>query len=376
MRNFIASLVLFCLVAQPSWAGGRYGAEWTFTSQSMLKRVFKELQSNSWKTQLFGGYRPGYKALFQMRDKFISRIKKRCPECRVFPGKPNKIYLNDDFWVEINVDAAVIEVNTIPHDRELYNKNKIAVKKYVFDVAESLGLTAHANIGGGHVHMDYASHFGHDLLVLRNFVVDFMNHPELFMGILSHNYFYAPPLAVMGPESVERFKILLQEFDRGEIKNFTDFFERMNQVVYKNAYDFRLGLGGIGNANIAKHQLLNVEHEETFEVRGFAAQVSAEHYDLMLQLLEARLDYIKGFDRPINYIEKDFSQLINLKAEGASVYKSETSLPMDLRLQVFQKYLYEAGLSYEDYQGFVVDFEPQAIGLKQRLLSCFKLLRP
>ena len=63
----------------------------------------------------------------------------------------------------------------------------------------------HPRVGGGHLHLEYASHFrgahgGFDTLLMRNFIVDISNRPLLFLGGLSRDLLNAPPLAVLPAE--------------------------------------------------------------------------------------------------------------------------------------------------------------------------------
>jgi hypothetical protein len=75
----------------------------------------------------------------------------------------------------------------------------------VFLLFPPLSQRPHPRVGGGHLHLEYASHFrgahgGFDTLLMRNFIVDISNRPLLFLGGLSRDLLNAPPLAVLPAE--------------------------------------------------------------------------------------------------------------------------------------------------------------------------------
>ena len=109
----------------------------------------------------------------------------------------------------------------LPHSIKEFEKNKKLFQKLVFDTAKKIDLKPHYRIGGGHIHLDKETHFKGNDLLLRNFIVDTMNHPELFMGALSHDYLNASPLAILHRTSRERFIKILEEYDKeGNIEVF------------------------------------------------------------------------------------------------------------------------------------------------------------
>ena len=322
---------VFCLGVFSLAQEGRFGPEWTF--------IDREIVENSSESHLSKAN------LASLQKRWIEAIKKECPSCIIKRHKPlyflsfitkrHDIYLDQKQqrpFFSIDSDVLVLEVNAPPHSIKEFEKNKALFQKLVFDAAKKVGLEPHYRIGGGHIHLDKETHFKGNGLLLRNFIVDTMNHPELFMGALSHDYLNASPLAILHRTSREKFIKILEECDKKS--NIKDFLVKIHYQIYNNIYGLAKEFSERDRKiklTDSKYQVLNFLHKDTIEVRGFQPQKSADHYLLMLKLLEGRLRYLSQFDTPIAYKEKDYEKDFSVKVSGmygSQIHKYETYVPV------------------------------------------------
>ena len=352
---------VFCLGVFSLAQEGRFGPEWTF--------IAREIVENSSESRL------SETKFSLLQKRWIEAIKKECPSCIIkhhepiyllsFIIKRHNIYLDQTQQLKqrpffsIDTDPLVFEVNAPPHSIKEFEKNKHLFQKLVFDTAKKVGLEPHYRIGGGHIHLDKKTHFKGNDLLLRNFIVDTMNHPELFMGALSHDYLNASPLAILHRTSRENFIKILKEYDKD--RNIENFLTKINYDVYNNIHGINREFSKRNDSikvRDSKHQVLNFLHEDTIEFRGFQPQKSAEHYLSMLKLLEGRLHYLSQFDTPIAYEQKDYERDFNVKVSGmysSKIHNYETRVPVGKILNIYRKYVEESDLNWDDYKHYLAD---------------------
>jgi hypothetical protein len=109
----------------------------------------------------------------------------------------------------------------------------------------------HPRVGGGHLHLEYASHFrgangGFDTLLMRNFIVDISNRPLLFLGGLSRDLLNAPPLAVLPAEQqVSRMQMRMRVFNSNAIKPMHSSMRSIKSKVPSQIYMHFIHLASI-----------------------------------------------------------------------------------------------------------------------------------
>ena len=184
------------------------------------------------------------------------------------------ITYSDGYWVKLEIDSWVVEVTGQPLTLAEYRTNAPRFEQ-LFATARRLGLVPHERIGGGHVHLDRQS-FGSPT-VLRNFIVDYMNRPELALGGLGFDLMNAPPLAIAPRASIDAFTEGLAAFDAGTF-DLEAWFRHIRSRVYTFA-SRRLPEA----AERAKYHALNVSHPSTIEIRAIRPQQS---YDELVSIIE------------------------------------------------------------------------------------------
>jgi len=326
-------LVLFIstlLIPKLIYADGKFGPEWTFTNQEMI-REGRKLEQDGDKKQV------------DYLEALAQRLSEKFPNLK--SSDKRKFQLSEDFWFFLDTDSWVIEVNSSPMTTREFQMYMPLIQETLFETAKEVGLTPHERLVGGHIHLDIPSHFNNDQLLIRNFIVDLYNHSELFMGVLEHDYMNAPPVTTLGTEALKELRIILKEFGDMKGRKFSEFFRAINDRVYNTGQSIK------GNS---KDQAINIERYSTIEIRGFRPQQSAEHYLDMIKLLEARIKYLKTKKEPIQFIGRNQENKISYhETNKLAIY--ETTVSAKKRAQTYYKYVTEAGLDWEIYKKYPVD---------------------
>ena len=339
---------------------GKVGGEWTFASAETIEagRAIPEK-----------GVGQHDKIINGAMNKWLKHIAQRCGQgCRIVG---NKIHVGQDFWFELHNDPWVIEVTAEAKDSDDLRRRELAAKyqDMIWESAAEVGLRPHARVGGGHMHFDIESHFGSNALLFRNFVVDLINHPELYMGILSLDYLNAPPLAIQKAEQRQALKALLRRFDEGKM-TIKEFKTAMNSEVYFSTY-----VTDMPHPRYYpdKYQVGNLKHAETIEIRGNRPQTSFEHYMRLVDLFEKRIDYLAQFKTAIPYVEKDYSKLVAYKTVRSMEFYG-TLVPVETILSESKRFIEETGLSWSRFVPVVA--EEFKIRLKQEGKSHLLVAQP
>lgn len=210
----------------------------------------------------------------------------------------------DGWYYNISVDQKVVEVTTKPGTRADFREMADRIRGDIFGAAAAVGLLPHPDRGGGHIHID-AGRFDRNPLLLRNFLVDFYNHPEVAVGILRHRPSgQAIHLAEL-PEPLRRvFHEIIAEFDaaRAAGKGWTavELARQIHERVHvphvgreERAHRFAINLG---------HFIHGEEGQRTLEIRAVRPQADVETFLAALDLLEGRLDRLesRGDVVPVN----------------------------------------------------------------------------
>lgn len=255
----------------------------------------------------------------------------------------------EDFWLQISLDPWVIEVQTKPSTVAQY-KGQAQHLEDLFLEARNLDLVPSLKgEGGGHIHIDIKSAFRGDARLFRNFVVDFVNHPEFgAYGVLGGNMNNSPHLTQLSKKSYEEFLAVIAEFDRGEIKTIGELAEAINTHVY--ARD--------GKSFLApKYQALNLlrsmlpDGEATLEIRAINPQQTPKHFFSQAELFEKRIEYLR---RQEGLIPTTLAPYFNHGEKAAS----------------FRAYVEETGADWKDFEFLIEKFAngsfkdscPQAFG--------------
>lgn len=303
-----------------------YGTEWEFTNDYVYSDPDDTLE---------GGFtNPASERAVEMRDLMVSEMRRRCPDCKFkkhinaygFTDMKVTFPSMDNWYVIVSTDPACIEVQTKPLTLAEFRRHGPRIQRLVFDAATAVGLKVKYDGSAAHIHIGIAETFGENLKFFRNFVVDFMNHPELASGVLANDHANAPPLAALKAKQKAAFDRVIRQVDRGEITTIDEFKDALNEKVYTETVE------DWGPAE--KYQALNVNHEMTAEVRSIDMPENVPAFIGTLELLEARLTHVEKMTDAIAYDSKPPAEFDDIELAKRFVSYLEE---MDASVEKFTK---------------------------------------
>lgn len=310
-----------------------YGAEFTFTSDLLdLDETAGTKVRNEWAKKM--------KAICKERGDCTVKNAVNKSEVRTFI-----IEYSDGWWFQVSVDPGCIEVQTKPSTIEELKTLKNRIKKDIFSMAKSFEIFPHDVIGGGHLNIGATSAFENNPKLFRDFVVDFMNHPEIAEGALDvGDIINAPTLADNGEAALKNFDKVISDFDQGKIKSM----EKLAVAIQDRVYE-KVDVPNEENPSKIKYQALNMttiadsdvtDEFKRLEIRSVKAQKSIDEFILQCQLFEKRMQYLKTLRSAGSPIKFSFPE---------SIIGPKTGVPL------FYRYVSESGLKWKDYKPMMDD---------------------
>lgn len=371
MRFFVLSIFFLLLAAAPlpahAWPP-TFGPEFTFTNKRiMLNSIDSDVSSQ-----------------YSTISRITSLLEDRCAaekNCTVLKGIRNgigtRIEYDDGFWVAFNTDPGVIEVQAKPSTVEEFRARKELIQRDVFDLAKEVGMEPHEHAGGGHIHMGINSAFGEEeSTALRNFVTDFYNHPELSSGIFGEDAKNAP---ILTREELDSLQVVLKKFDEGKFPTREFFLAGVMDALrgteaepkslkYRSLSFLSLGYfwDWVYEKVSEKDKLAyRLGERATLEFRAFRPQKDMAMFLREIELLEARVKYIK---KNPEKIALSFAQS-PANAFGAA--------------ELFHRYVTEMGLDWSEYKRIMpVAWQmysfgaPELVSVPKNCGPAFKLVMP
>lgn len=263
-------------------------------------------------------------------DFFAKRIQRRLLEyiskhgdgCTV-EGQ-DVVYESRDFKFQVKIDVGVIELTHQPLTTSQFAELQPLIQRDMFDLPIAFGLyqSRLPVLASAHLHMDLEDAFGGDAKLFRNFIVDFVNHRELYNGALGYDPMEGKDI-FRDLERFKQFQDLIKAFDRDG--NWT--FEKLQQQLAD------IGLVKISRTN--KKPMINIKTKfGTLEFRALNPFRSSQDLYLVMHLIENRIEQLKS------------SSLVSLKPTRENSSLSELSFS-------FRDYVVGAGLRWLDYQHFL-----------------------
>jgi hypothetical protein len=304
-----------------------FGAEFTFTNDVVMGAQTEGHFVNNTESE-------------KARDLMGKILKERCRTsggCNVsviknqYGLKMYRVTYEDGWWFQVATDPSVVEVQTKAATYEEIMSFQERFSQDIFGTAHEAGLSPRERWGGGHIHIGMTSALDGDAKLLRNFSADYANHSELASGVFADSRNNAPPIQSLSEPQRENFVKLLNDFDAGKIRAVKSFSKRLQKDVYYETPS--------GWYPAEKYQAMNVtrmagndfpEEEQTFEIRAFEAQQSAEDFFLETHLLEKRLERLKSAKHPVQFMNAKYTRTSEVSAARFYQYVTETGLDWDL----------------------------------------------
>ena len=164
------------------------------------------------------------------RQMLLIKIKQRCKSkgCNVDLNS-GKVAFQDGFWLQVETDIGTIEIIAKPHTLAEFEARKTQLQKFLFDSTEAVGLKPKF---AGHIHVGVQSAFGTNALAFRNFIVDWVNHPELGTHILHQPNHNSTPISILPLKQRLAFAKVIQEFDARKINGIYELAKAIQERVY------------------------------------------------------------------------------------------------------------------------------------------------
>jgi hypothetical protein len=322
-------------------ADGLNGPEFSFSNRELIECA------RSGKLDMFS-------ALVSAKlQSLYGEMRKVCLDCRFsdFIRNPSgfskfKVILPSGKTIFVHADDWVVEVGMTPMTLTEIRANQELVDRVLFEAAKKVGLSPQPRIGGGHQHLDLESYFHGDAVLFRNFVVDLMNRPELFLGGLSLDLLNAPPLAVLSKRQIAEFARVVAEFDRHptSIRTLKD---RINKRVYTRTYVQSRSQNRELLAFMArqeKFQAINLLHPETVEIRGLTPPRRMGDFYFRSLLFSSRIDRLREMGKVrIPFFAQNLRDAVGWSVERR-VEQYRVDLPEQRISRAVNDYIAAAGL--------------------------------
>lgn len=349
MKNLICTTLVWAVAFVAQSAEPLFGWELEFTNSKLQSSNFGENGAQ------------GNKDNDAAREKWIEVIRKLChpDRCRIEDiegwvwwrkGSGEivesweetasfRVIYPDGFWYQLSYDSHVVEVQVKPSTFETLKQNEERLQSDLFDTAKKVGLKPTRG-EETHVHVGAEAAFDMNLLQIRNYLVDGVNHPE-FSYLFSTSIHNAPPLAALTPEQYRAFEVIVADVDSRKMKSVEDFIKAIRKKVYHQTLDPDMANNEYDQPQ--KYQQHNLERmkksvkdsEKTLEDRAQPQPLSARELILLTQLKDARIAFVKSQKKPIT-----------LNPRPAKLDKKT-------QVEMFRDYVQEAGLKPADYRVFM-----------------------
>jgi|GEM_PF-3698404 len=228
--------------------------------------------------------------LAENRVRFLSKWRpkaiewcKQDPEClQVSDELWFTIHFRDGSFIAVTPDHGVFELKMPWKPLEDWRDHVKRVQRFVFDLATEVELEPRDDVGMGHITFELKSTFGEDIFLLRQFLADRFNHPELAMGVLEQDFSNSIPLAMM--KRTDLLAKLIEDVDHGRITDMNEMIKRTKECLSFKQHEIEFD-------------------DDSFEDRAMRAQKSAEAFNLLADLKIARIAFLKTQTEPIPLID-------------------------------------------------------------------------
>ncbi len=333
-----------CLANDDFLAGPKFGYEFTFAVNEPTYHVLDFTQQV--KTHLVDNQPEGAK--FQYMEM-------------------NRTFSSPEGWnFVIGTDPEVFEVTGSPHTVAQFRSFSSNMQDAIFVSAYNKNYFPGLYLGGGHINIDVRYFLDHPIL-LRNFLVDFVNHVELSMGIFNYDTNNATPL-VFSP-FYEAFVKVISDFDLkvpsllqdpSSEKNadavqalLTDLNTRLPQTPKPDHLKWEGKSGNLGKYSaISFSEAVQRTPAARIEIRSVRAQWSMDVWVRQISLFKNRLLYLhKTYGEQL--IPIDPKPLMLPPQDGNHRLIYDPPIDPEMALKNFYFYVEESGESWWDHRDYM-----------------------
>ncbi len=259
--------------------------------------------------------------------------------CYTCPG-------NRSFWLyPATSNPFVSQVNSSPSTVSGYEANRSLMDRVMFQPSKNFGLRPASFLASGHIHMDQRSAFRGNPQLLRDFIVDILNHSGFISGPLTTH----DRLTALSPlRDLQAIRQVIEDFDRGEYQSVEELgnalwvagFRRRDIPWVENSINrfFYFLEEVLSKINLRSLPSISADrailvHYDTIEFRFLRSQKSSEEIINFLKLFKARLRFLE--ENPGVELDPNLSRRVQSPLE---------------KYRHIKDYVVEAGLDWEPYR--------------------------
>lgn len=297
----------------------------------------------------------------KIEERFRRHLIEEQPEgARFTLGPENRYTSPNGWWFEWKYEndfrgrRRVMEVVMNPQTVSSYRHFKDDMQDAIFASAANEGVFPALWQGGGHINFSLEV-FKNDDLLLRNFIVDMINHNELFMGVFNYDTNNALPFALIPDAAKAEVYETIRQFDRGDFAGFQfpyGAFQFISKIETARASKVdRFLRYWVARGIRLKHFDLGlhfITNRRRIEIRGVRPQASMDVWIRQIDLIEHRLRYLKTFRHPIEILAK-----VPLLPIDFGDHALNPPVDPQLALRSFYRYVTESGLRFQDHTDYL-----------------------
>lgn len=331
---FIYIFLIYSQSPQAESSEPVFGPEFTFTSPDIMRGTWDSNRLPMTKiieranNHLIGGQEPA--ARFRVAGKM--RLE-----------SPN------GWWFQVTPDVGVVEIKMSPLSVNDWKRFAVDIQDAVFVTAANEGLYPALFAGGGHITV-HLKIFRNNVLLARNFIVDYWNHNELAMGAFGYDTHNALSLWLNHSDIQSRVEVAIE--DMGDITNIASFLMGIKLQFRgdRNLYQILWNKG-----QTQRHLDLNFSAvgSDRLEIRSLRPQVDIKTWINQIELIQARVEYLSRFTERIPLkmrVPFTTTPLANFSETGHAL---NPPIDPELALRSFYQYVTESGLKWDDHRSYV-----------------------
>lgn len=263
--------------------------------------------------------------------------------------------------IEHAPEHIALEFQMTPGTVEHFRRYSADMQDALFVSAANEGFFPAMFRGGGHINVSSQKMFGNRLL-FRNFLVDLLNHGELFMGVFGYDTHNALPIQMLSKVEIDAVRQVIADFDNPGFEKYSDEIDshRVNFTsdlhLALNTYRYEpLWMAWHFDSTIGreKYHAVHVNRVNRYpssriELRGVRPQASMDVWVRQISLLNGRIRYLETLSRPLP-LRWDFP------LEKLDIQKHLLTPPIDpqIALREFYKFVRESGQSWADHRDYL-----------------------
>lgn len=307
-------------------------------------------------TEENGGFADTGRVRNRMHHHLITGQRRGCKFETYYEG--GNVFVSPNRWsFTLTIDQGVIEVGMKPMTVEQYEKYEADIQDAIFASCANEAHFPYLFKGGGHINVDM-HYFDDKPLLFRNFIVDLLNHNELFLGIWGYDTHNALPFDLIDPDDYQGIHEILKKFE-GRLRNpnnqmpaaaslASDMY--MLGVKSKDPY-FRLWhkMGRTRQFALSFMTAMDHNREARLEIRSVRPQDSMQTFIGQIRLIRNRLRYLQKFNEPIAL--KPMTAI--LPQPDPEAYKLNPPVNPHEALKNFYVYVRQSGERWQDHRSYL-----------------------